>query len=315
MLVSIIIPVFNVENEIDRCLKSVQNQTLKDIEIILVNDCSTDGSLIICESYQKNDKRFTIFNNNENMGPSYARNLGIKASKGKYILFVDSDDYIELDACENLVEIAEKNSSDIVVGSFCVHRQGDTIVYSHSNLEEDVSYSGVDYLKKSIKAGEFRCEQWCNLYLRDYWLKNELHFKEGIYHEDMEICIREFINATKISYTKNIFYHYMIRDNSITTSNNQKKRYQDIIFAYKELEYEISNIIEADLKKILYGFLVKCMVHSYADFGIVKPRLDILSRWQMIQYAYGFINKIKVFAYLFFPKLYITLYNINTREK
>ena len=113
--VSIIVPVYNVENYIERCLKSLVNQTLKDIEILIINDGTPDNSIEICEKYAKNDNRIKIFNK-ENEGLGLTRNYGIERATGEYIAFVDSDDYVTLDMCENLYNAAIENNADIVYG-------------------------------------------------------------------------------------------------------------------------------------------------------------------------------------------------------
>ena len=118
MKISIIIPVYNVEGYLVECLNSVVNQTYRDIEIIIVNDGSTDSSFSIIQQYQLQDERIKIINQ-ENQGLSAARNAGIKKVSGEYIWFVDSDDYITIDACEKIVEKLKQNNYDLlIVGRF-----------------------------------------------------------------------------------------------------------------------------------------------------------------------------------------------------
>lgn len=112
--ISVIIPVYNVEEYLKECLDSVINQTLKEIEIICIDDCSTDSSYSILEEYAKKDSRIVLIKNKENMGVGYNRNIGIKEAKGEYIGFIDSDDYISEDYYENLYNTAKKYNSDVV---------------------------------------------------------------------------------------------------------------------------------------------------------------------------------------------------------
>ena len=112
--VSIIVPVYNVELYLRECLDSIINQTLKDIEIICVDDCSTDNSYIILDEYSKKDSRIKLLKHNVNKGLGPARNTGINVAQGEYIGFIDSDDYISLDYFENLYNTAKKYNSDIV---------------------------------------------------------------------------------------------------------------------------------------------------------------------------------------------------------
>ena len=114
MKVSVIIPVFNVEKYIDKCLDSIVNQTLVDIEIICIDDCGTDNSIRIVENYALKDERITIIYNSKNRGLSTSRNLGLQIAQGKYVYFLDSDDYLEENALEDLYNISEKNQTEVL---------------------------------------------------------------------------------------------------------------------------------------------------------------------------------------------------------
>ena len=116
-LVSIIVPVYNVQNSVARCLESVLAQTWKEIEVIVLNDGSTDGSLAICEQFRRKDPRITLIDK-PNAGLSMTRNDGMKVAKGKYVQFVDSDDLLEPDFTENMVRAAEANSADLVISPY-----------------------------------------------------------------------------------------------------------------------------------------------------------------------------------------------------
>lgn len=112
--ISVIVPVYNVENYLRECLESIINQTLKEIEILCIDDCSTDNSYSILEEYAKKDNRIILIKNLENKGGGYNRNIGIKEARGEYISFIDSDDYVLKDYLENLYNTAKKYNSDIV---------------------------------------------------------------------------------------------------------------------------------------------------------------------------------------------------------
>ena len=121
--VSIIVPVYNVEKYISRCLNSLINQTLDDIEIICVNDCSTDNSFETVKEYAVKDSRFVLIEHEINQGLGSARNSGIGIASGKYIIFIDSDDYIDTDYCEKLYNTAKKYDADIVVTNLLKHKK------------------------------------------------------------------------------------------------------------------------------------------------------------------------------------------------
>ena len=165
--VSVIVPVYNVENYLKECLDSIVNQTLKDIEIILINDASTDSSLSICQEYSNNDDRVLIINNEKNLNAGVSRNNGLSIAQGEYIYFMDSDDFLELNALEKVINIMEK-TIDI---DFCMFKQisideankqkifDNTFTYKNLNIDE--------YLNKPIKHIQFPNN--FNFYKKYYW--------------------------------------------------------------------------------------------------------------------------------------------------
>ena len=140
MKLSVIIPVYNVENYLDRCLKSVEEQTYRDAEIIIVNDGSTDNSYEIVEKYAARNDNFIAYTT-ENNGLGGARNYGLSKSSGEYVVFLDSDDYVSPDCLEKFVSAAEKNDSDIVVcNSYDVDEDGQIIRCSRNNIDNMTTY-------------------------------------------------------------------------------------------------------------------------------------------------------------------------------
>lgn len=142
--ISIIIPVYNVDKYLEKCLDSVTSQTFYDIEIILVNNGSTDKSLSICEQYRDRDKRITLISQ-DNLGPSGGRNRGIDIAQGKYIMFVDSDDWIAEDTCETVYKIAEDNNADYVFWSYCNESSSGTVI------KEIYKDNQIVYDKKAVR--------------------------------------------------------------------------------------------------------------------------------------------------------------------
>lgn len=267
--VSVIVPVYNVENYIEECIKSIINQSLKDIEILVIDDGSQDKSIDIVKTF--NDERITIFSK-KNGGLSSARNKGLENAKGKYICFVDSDDYIggRL-ALEELYNIGEDDKSDIVVGNcFEVYHDG-----SRKEIRRDKEIfirSCLDSKKFLISFREKNCMYsavWMNIYRKDFIKENRFIFKEGIYHEDEEFTPRVFLAANKISIYPKAFYAYRIRQGSIMNTKNKKRAY-DIIDTCISLEKEFRNIKNKNLKKLMLEHEIKLLLKACYDNRISK---------------------------------------------
>lgn len=214
-LISIIVPVYNVESYLPKCLDSIINQSYKNIEIFLINDGSTDESLAICERYQKYDNRITIFNQ-EHLGPSSSRNLGLDNAKGNFISFIDSDDYVAHNFISNLYSLLKNTSSDIVVCNY-LH-----VTDSQSNLPLlgntpiiIKEYSGCEYLHE-LYCRDFavgRVVVWNKLYSRKIW--DEIRFPVGKLNEDEGVVHYVYDKANKIVITSEILYFYVKRQGSI----------------------------------------------------------------------------------------------------
>ena len=213
--ISIIIPIYNAEKFIARCIESLLQQTLTEIEIICINDGSTDNSLNILESYKKNDSRIKIINK-ENDGVSAARNKGIIESTSKYIMFVDADDYVLPKMCQKLYEYAEKSDTDIVQ---CQHIN---LVYGQIKLLSDKPVSKkahflYDNIKQDFQINDYIfC--WDKLYKRDFIIKNKIEFPIGQkFAEDFIFVINAYIMNPKILIIKDYLYIHNI--NAFSTCN------------------------------------------------------------------------------------------------
>lgn len=227
--ISVIIPVYNVEKYLKECLESVVNQTLNDIEIICIDDGSTDSSPSILKEYQNNDERFIIINQ-ENSGPGAARNRGIKEAKGKYTYFLDSDDYLELDALEKLYDVGEKTDVDFII--FKLRRFFDETkeyltspYYDMANIEDEFKNKVITYqdIKKHIYTMVVSTP--AKLYRTD--LIRDIKFPENILFEDNVFFIESTLKSDKLFILDEYLYNRRIRDNSITTSDESD--YKDTI--------------------------------------------------------------------------------------
>ena len=252
--VSIIVPVYNVEKYIERCLNSLVNQTLKDIEIIIVNDGSADGSKGIIQKYLNKYKNI-VYLEKENGGLSSARNYGIPYAKGEYIGFVDSDDYVELTMYEKMYNKAIEEKSDMVECDF---------IWEYPNKKrEDI---GKIYSSKKEAIVEARVVAWNKIIKKDIIEKTKITFPEGLRYEDIEFFYKIVPYLDKISFVKETLVHYVQRESSIANTQNERtgeifKIWENVLNYYiennifneyrSELEYSYTRILLcSSLKRI-----------------------------------------------------------------
>lgn len=248
---SIIIPVYNVETYIKKCLDSVFNQSEKDFEVIVVNDGTKDNSMDIVKKYD-----VTIINQ-ENQGLSEARNNGIKKAKGEYLIFLDSDDYIEKDLLKEISK-SLKNKPDVV-------RYQIKEVYEDNNTKE---YQEESFYNKNgeeafelISKYHFVENAWCYAIKREYYLKEKFSFKKGAIHEDFGLIPLVIIKAKTVNSISYIGYNYLQRQNSIMSQKNYEKtlkKVNDFYDHYLYLEKEINktNINSKIFKSFISNSLI-----------------------------------------------------------
>lgn len=242
--VSVIVPVYNVEKYIKRCLETLVQQTLEDIEIVIVNDGSTDQSKLIIEKYVKKYPLKIKYIEKQNGGLSSARNFGLRYAKGKYIAFLDSDDYVEKNMYEEMYKKAIQDKSDIVECDFIWEWELSNCAIKECNknikIKKDMRKN---YKNKKEMMRKPRVVAWNKLIKRKIIEENNITFPEGLIYEDLEFFFKLIPFVNKISYINKYFVHYMQRVDSI--SNTQTEKNADI---FKILD----NIIEFYKKNELY---------------------------------------------------------------
>ena len=205
-LISIIIPVYNVEKYINRCLDSIINQTYKNIEIICINDGSTDNSLKILKEYEKNYSFIKIYDQ-DNSGPAITRNRGIKLVKSKYLMFIDSDDYIDCDYVENFYNNIKNTEYDIVIGGF-KKTDGEKISFKRNLTDGEFS--------KYIVTGPVS-----KIYRTDFIKKNKIYFLDTNASEDIYFSVKAINKGAKIKSIKYNGYYYFDNLNSISNTKHK----------------------------------------------------------------------------------------------
>ena len=254
--ISVIVPVYNVERFLRECIESIISQTYKDLEIILVNDGSTDKSPLICEEYKKIDARVIVLHK-ENGGLSDARNKGIDISTGEYIGFVDSDDFIENDMYELLLNNIKKVEADIATCGVISEKVKDKNFY-----KEEIIVNAHDGLKEMLMERSMNTSACDKLYKRS--LFDEIRYPKDKLYEDLYTTYKLLHKANKIVISNQKKYYYRYNENSITKSKFNKNK-MDLIVASKEI--------------------INFMEDNYPD-------LAILARNRCTRYAISFIKTI-----------------------
>lgn len=276
MKVSVVVPVYNVEKYIKQCIYSICNQTYKNLEIIVINDGSSDNSVQIIKEID--DNRIKIIEQ-ENKGLSVARNVGVEYSTGNYILFVDSDDYLEnKEAIEEMCIIAQKDNSDIVVGNAIKFYEDNSIqeIYRERNFFYRRRITSAKYLIDSIKSNSFRVEVCLNLYSASLIKNNNIFFKPGIKHEDELFTPQVFALSNTISiYPKN-FYMYRQRVGSIMHSNKDINRGNDLILICSELLEKMNEISNnKNVIKLFENRIFNLLIDTLIVYDIIKIPINL----------------------------------------
>ncbi|MGL6298347.1 MAG: glycosyltransferase family 2 protein [Methanobacteriaceae archaeon] len=240
-VLSIIIPVYNVEDYLEECLDSILNQTLEDIEVICINDGSTDSSLNILNKYSKIDSRVKVFTK-VHQGQSIARNIGVDKANGKYIAFVDSDDYIDLNAYEELCKFAEENKNDMVI--FNSVRIKNSKIKS-SKLHEKAIPNKIIKTTNVFEHPKFIYDTSpCNKIIRrSFWDKKKFKFVENRYYEDVLLLTELHCASKSVGVRPDILYYWRVREGankSTTQKTHELKNLNDRIFVINKIK-EIYN--------------------------------------------------------------------------
>jgi len=272
--ISIIIPVYNTEQYLKKCIDSMINQTLKDIEIIIINDGSTDNSKKIIESYD--DKRIKFIDKN-NSGIGSTRNLGIDISKGEYISFIDSDDYIKDDFCEKMYNKAVNDNCDIVICDY--YEDKGKLEHIKFDSFEDTSLEKNPQLINNVNLGP------CNkIYKKELFKKKKNRFVENLKYEDVPLVCKLLSEAKKIGKIDEPLKYYVIHGNSQTTVRDD--RMFDI--------FKIVDILINDLSKYEYldEPLLNLLVMILTDYTIQQRYIkEAKARSEFIDITFNYLNK------------------------
>ena len=317
-LISVIVPIYNVEDYLPRCIESIINQTYKNIEIILIDDGSTDNSLKICKDYAEKDKRIIVINQ-ENKGLSSARNAGLDIHKGKYIVFIDSDDYVCDTYIEKLYNNIIETKSDISICDFYRFINGKIIKNSylktHFIVEDNSKY---DFLENEYYSPTNY--QWTKMYKSEIF--GNLRYPVGKNFEDVYLIVYELYKAKRISYMLEPLYYYRHRKDSIT-GDYKMDRFDAIDALDNRIKfYEEHNlnehIIPTEINQlnriIIYVYNINKKVLSKENLKIIelnKKRGKKLAK-ELLKEKISLKRKIEYLMFLYFNPLLKTIFKIKS---
>lgn len=313
VIISVIVPIYNAASTLDKCIQSIINQSYKNLEIILIDDGSTDNSLEICNFYRENDNRIKVFHK-ENGGVSSARNLGLQKISGMYISFIDSDDYLEQDMYEKMISVMKSNNSDLVICNFFNEDENGKNIskFYQKKAKMSFSFSSSKLLKMCYEYSSIDMFLWNKLYSREliYNGKKPLLMNERIsMSEDalFNVQILEQNHDFQCTYIKEKLYHYVNRNTSIT---NQKYNPKKLTYLYEkkaEIDCLLKNNIDANIPMALYVIFYNRNLLLYPD--IVKQK-------ELNEYYLLYKKNINFFELPFWLKIkYIIFFKKSKKNK
>ena len=309
-LISVVVPIYNVENYLTKCINSICNQTYKNLQIILVDDGSTDSSGILCDNASKIDNRIIVIHK-KNGGLSDARNYGIDISLGKYITFIDSDDYISTDYIEYLYTLITRNESQISICGFIKTKYENDCTRIKEPIEE--CFDNDVALREMLYARKYSTSAWGKLYLTDFF--SDVRYPVGKFAEDMFTTYKVLKKANKISYGNQICYYYLRRNGSILVSQFSEKN-MDVIDGLLQLRQDIP-LKQHGIEKAFASQMIECIAAMFER----KPKnQDILKLgvWRLFkEYRRSVIfdknatNRVRAYALLSYLGVSFTIYIIS----
>ena len=278
--VSAVVPVYNVPKEyLSRCIESLINQSLKEIEIILVDDGTPDTSGKTCDEYAKIDNRIKVIHQ-ENKGLCGARNKGVENASGEWISFVDGDDWIEKDTYEILYKLGTKNRVDIVMFEYVKDYPSKSVVMQYDKYFEDKKIyqtkKELKYLQKMVLNYNAGCATVASKFIKSDFIKeNNLYHDEKLRQgaEGIEFNIRLFNYTKKVLFINAPFYHYIYNDESITTVHNEKN-HKMVINCFKKIKSEIDND-DSEIMELFYDrmkyVIITTAISGYFSISNKEP--------------------------------------------
>lgn len=313
MFISVIVPVYNVENYLEKCMQSLINQSFLEMEIVVIDDNSTDNSLSVARKYEKY-KNVKVISKDKNSGLSDSRNIGIREASGHYIMFLDSDDYVENGCILKIQELAKKNNDpDILYFGYCEEYEdvnNKNIKYGYVSPKNHV-YTGEDFALEELKHRNLYAAACFGIYKREIIVDNNLFFKSGILHEDELWTPQVILNANKIYTSDYVYYHYLRRKGSITKSAVKTKHGKDMLLICQELDKLSKEIKNLELKKYMDNHIAMLYMKGVTEGKLYQEKIKI-DRFYPLRKACFAKDRAKAILFALNLRLY---YMINMMNK
>lgn len=303
-LVSVIVPVYKVERYIQECVESITAQSYKNLEIILVDDGSPDSCPKICDEYAKKDGRVKVVHK-ENGGLSSARNAGLDIATGDYVMFTDSDDFIDKDMIKDLLQFAEKNDLDIVGSSIKKYYNGQTKSIPNGLNSQETIFQGLNALKWMLLT-KIDVASWNKLFRRS--AIGTHRFPLNRYNEDVIFLFYLYLDGVKVGYTKEAYYNYRTTAGGLTQTFSQKKF--DVISNADEMQRHLHKIDATELfssmtiyQDICHTNMMMSMIQNKVTRKYVEKFKEISSyvrkHYFRILFGKHYNSKVKIKALVF----------------
>ena len=279
--VSVIIPVYNTANYLESSVSSIQEQTLRDIEILIIDDGSTDNSPAILKKLSESDARIRLFTQS-NQGQSAARNLGLDNAQGDYVYFMDSDDILELNTLSSCYEKCDSQNLDIVIFDADVFYESKKneksgFNYIRSGKINNRLYNGTELMEELLKHNLFKAVPWLFFVKRELIEKIKLRFSPGIIHEDELFTPILFLAAERMNYIPHVFFHRRIRENSTMTNKFSRRNltgYFTVIEKLKLYNHYKDNRVSSIIDRLIENIVIS--VSDQAGSMSVSQRYSII---------------------------------------
>lgn len=325
LLISVIIPIYKVEEYLNKCVDSVLNQKFNDIEVILINDGSPDNCPVICDEYASVDQRVKVIHK-VNGGLSDARNTGINAARGNYLMFLDSDDYWEGNDClHNLIQRIAANDPDIMLygvqdNDYFTNKR--RITRTGYNIEE-LRLNREAAIKSLFKRRQFPRAVWTLAIKREFVIQNKLYFEKGLRAEDIDWLINVFMHASSFDAVHDAFYIYVINRPGATTSTSYTNRVKYILYSIRKwmpvLESDINTVNRLLLSYLAIQYIISFLYFARAPRQNRKELLPEIKQYKpILKYAdrgKGFISKIiiNIFGIKTGASVLLKMYRMSTK--
>ncbi len=273
---SVVVPVYNVEKYIDKCLNSLVNQGIDDYEIIVVNDGTKDNSQKIIDKYVNEYPNLVKSYIKDNGGLSDARNYGIARASGEYITFLDSDDYIEPDTYKNMLDIAYKDNLDLVVSDLEYYWDSNPNDSNPPLIKEGINRVSNDDLKNLFLSPLF---SWNKIYKKELFDKLDCKYPVGLWYEDIPVTLKLFSSIDKVGYYNHVSYHYLQRSTSILGSSYNDKMY-DIFTIFEGVikDFKDRDVFDKYYDELEYLFIEHFLVYGAFRFLRTDHYKDLMNK-------------------------------------